>query len=291
MSLEEKFRENKFVILAEMAPPKGADVAPMVENAMRVKGRVDAYVVPEMDNAVMRMSALGAAMVLQNKGMDAVMQVCCRDRNRLALQADLLAANACGVRQIMIVKGEAPSYGDHHQARAVYDIELLELFQVVKTLQSGRDMAGVDLMGAPQFFIGATVNAGAKDEALALEIEEMKHKIDAGAQFFIIPPVFDLSGIEPFLTEARAMNTRIIPTVLLIKSLGMARYIQRHMENVYISDDLIRRIQKASDKVRACIDIAAETISLLKNEGFAGAMISTIGWENKLPDVLERVKN
>jgi methylenetetrahydrofolate reductase (NADPH) len=286
MGLESKFEANEFVILAEMDPPKGTDVTRMVENALRVKGKVDAFIVPEMGNAVMRMSALGGAMILQGKGMQTVMQVCCRDRNRLALQADLLSAGACGIETVMAVQGESPSYGDHHEARAVYDLDLMALFNAIKTLQAGKDMAGVDLAGAPKFLVGAAMNAGAKDSALDLEIDDMRRKIDAGVQFFILPPVFDLNAIEPFLSKARQLGTAIIPTVLLIKSLGMARYIARHMPQSYLPESMIKRIQGAPDKVQECLRIASETVAFVKREGYSGVVLSTMGWEDKLSDVL-----
>jgi len=288
MSLESKLMANEFVVLAEMDPPKGADVSLMVENALRVKGRVDAFVVPEMGNAVMRMSALGASLILQNKGMKTVMQVCCRDRNRLALQADLLAAAACGIESVMAVQGEAPSYGDHHQARSVYDLDLMELFDAIKTLQSGKDMAGVELVGTPRFLMGATVNSGVSGSELDQTLEDMQRKINAGARFFILPPVFDMNAIDTFLAGARDLQTCIIPTVLLLKSLGMARYIARHMPKAHLPDSLIKRIQGAPDKVQECLKIASEAVTRTKAEGFCGVMLSTMGWEDKIPDVLGR---
>ncbi len=290
MGLGEKLNANEFVILAEMEPPKGTDAAPMVENVLRVKQSVDAFVVPEMSNAVMRMSALGAAMILQHKGVETVMQVCCRDRNRLALQADLLAAGAAGIVHSMAVQGVAPSFGDHHQARAVYDIELLELLNVLKKLQSGKDMAGIELTGTPTFTVGSMVNAGAADQDLEQELAEMKLKIDAGTEFFILQPVFDAGAVAPFMTRVADMGVRVIPTVLLLKSLGMARYVQRHLPNVYVPDTVIQRLSKAPDKARECVRIAAETVSELKASGFSGVMLSTIGWEHRLPEIIEAIE-
>ncbi|MDM8552323.1 methylenetetrahydrofolate reductase [Desulfobacterales bacterium HSG2] len=174
MLLKSKFDKGEFAILAEMEPPKGVDVSGMVSNAQRVKGKADAFLVPEMNNAVMRMSSLGAAMILQQKGMETVMQVNCRDRNRIALQADLLAGDACGISNVMAVTGEDPSFGDHHQARSVYDIHLPELLQAIRGLGEGRDMAGIELSGSPDFLIGSTINAGTS--APELEIEEMNKR-------------------------------------------------------------------------------------------------------------------
>ena len=289
MSLKTKFDNGEFAVLAEMEPPKGVDVATMTDNAIKVKGRVDALVVPEMSNAVMRMSALGGAMILQSKGLETVMQVNCRDRNRIALQADLLAACGCGITNVMAVTGEDPSFGDHHQARSVYDIDLMQLLGAIDTLGQGRDMAGVELAGTPTFLVGSTSDAGARGKSLELELEELKKKADAGARFFITPPVFDTAAIAPFMEKARSLAVSIIPTVLLLKSLGMARYMAKNMGHISMPDDLIGRIQKAPDKVRECTLIAAETVRTIKQEGFSGVMIATIGWEHKLPEILERV--
>jgi methylenetetrahydrofolate reductase (NADPH) len=289
MGLQQKIEAKEFVILAEMEPPKGADVSHMVKNAQKVKGMVDAFVVPEMSNAVMRMSSLGGAMILKSKGLETVMQLNCRDRNRLALQADLLAANGCGISSVMVVKGEDPGLGDHHQARGVYDLDLPELLEVIDGLQQGRDMAGIELNGAPEFLVGSTVEAGARDKSPELILDEMNRLSQAGTRFFITPPLFDLAAIAPVWKRVNQDTTRVIPTVLLLKSLGMARYIARNVSNTFIPDTLIDRIQNAPDKVRECLDIASETIRALKKEGFGGVLIATIGWEDKLPEILKRI--
>ena len=286
MQLKRKFEAGEFAILAEMEPPKGVDTSRMVANAKRIKDDVDAFLVPEMSNAVMRMSSLGAAMILQGRGMEAVVQVCCRDRNRLALQADLLAAFGCGIPNVMAVTGEDPSYGDHHQARPVNDINIFELLQTIEELQNGRDMAGIELAGSPEFTVGSTASAGAVGKSPELELEEMNKKIAVGTQFFITPPLFDIAAIEPFLKRVDRKKTIIIPTVLLLKSLGMARYIARNMKDVDIPDEMIARIRKTPDKVRECIRIAAELVTTLKREGFDGVLLATLGWEHKLPEIL-----
>jgi len=288
MSLQTKLDAGEFAVLVEIEPPKGVGTSSMVSHASRVKSAVDAFVVPEMSNAVMRMSALGGAVVLHNKGMETVMQVCCRDRNRIALQADLLAAHACGIANIMAVTGEDPSYGDHHQAKAVYDIDLPELLEVIQRLQQGRDMAGVDLAGSPAFLTGSNINAAASGPDLDQELVSLAEKRDAGVGFFVSPPVFDLSSIDAFMSRVDRSKSPILPTVLLLKSVGMARYIDRNLAHVHVPEDLIKRIQKAPDKVRECSSIAAETIGKLKAEGFSGVLVSTIGWEDKLPQILER---
>jgi len=285
MPLQEKLTSGEFVILAEMEPPKGTDVFDMVARAGTVKRMVDAFVVPEMNNAVMRLSSLGGALLLQSKGLETVMQVCCRDRNRLALQGDLLAAHALGVPNVMAVTGDEITHGDHHQAKAVHDLDLLKLLTAIKTMESGRDLAGVDLKGAPQFLVGATVKVTNDAGALKQELADLDQKIAAGARFFTTQPVFDVTVLEKFRKQVGKRQAAIIPTVMLLKSVGMARYINAHME-MKIPEVFVTRIQKSSDRVRECVQIAAELVAAVKKAGFPGVLVSTIGWEEKLPAIL-----
>jgi len=285
MQLQKKLTDGEFVILAEMEPPKGTDTVAMIANAWAVKGKVDAFVVPEMNNAVMKMSSLGGALLLQSRGLETVLQVCCRDRNRLALQGDLLAAQALGVPNVMVVTGEEITHGDHHKARAVYDLDLLELMGAIQMLQTGRDMAGVDLQGSPSFFVGSTLKVTPRGELWDREVEELDRKIAAGAGFFVTQPIFDPEALARLQESLKERRAAVIPTVLLLKSVGMAKYINRHMD-IKIPEDFINRIQQAPDRVRECVQIAAELVKALKAQGCAGVNISTIGWEDKLPGIL-----
>ena len=285
MPFKEKLTSGEFAILAEMEPPKGTDVSDMVAAATGVKRMVDAFVVPEMNNAVMRLSSLGGALLLQTKGLETVMQVCCRDRNRLALQGDLLAAHALGVPNVMAVTGDEVTHGDHHQAKAVNDLGLLELLSAMQTMQTGRDLAGVDLKGSPQFLVGSTVKVTNDANALKQELADLDRKIAAGARFFTTQAVFDVDALEKFRQQVGQRQAAIIPTVMLLKSVGMARYINAHME-MKIPEAFVARIQKSSDRVRECVQIAAEFVAEVKKAGFPGVLITTIGWEDKLPSIL-----
>jgi 5,10-methylenetetrahydrofolate reductase len=289
MSLKEKLDQGRFAVLAELEPPKGTDVAAMVGHAKRVKGQVDAFVVPEMSNAVMRMSSLGGAFILKQQGMEAVIQANCRDRNRIALQADLLAAWASGITTVMAVTGEDPSFGDHHQARPVYDIDLLGLLGAIAGLANGRDMAGIELTGAAPFLVGSTVMAGAPGRSAEIELEQMAQKMDAGASFFITPPVFDPAVLSAFCKRVNRQKAKIIPTVMLLKSVGMARYIARNLPHIYLPETVVDRLQKASDKAREGVVIAAETIRRLQDDGLDGVVVATVGWENKLAEILDGI--
>jgi 5,10-methylenetetrahydrofolate reductase len=151
-------------------------------------------------------------------------------------------------------------------------------------------MAGIELSGAPDFIVGTTIDAGAKGKSPELEAEEMMRRQEAGASFFITPPLFDLGAIEPFLKRVDRIKTRILPTVLLLKSVGMARYISQNVGHISIPEPLIERIQKAPDKVGECIRVAAETVSSLKSAGFGGVLIATLGWEHRLPEIFQQMR-
>jgi 5,10-methylenetetrahydrofolate reductase len=234
----------------------------------------------------MHMSALSSAMLLQARGVETVMQVSVRDRNRLALQADLLGANACGIMNLLAVTGEDPTFGDHQQAVAVHDLDHLDLIYAISSLQRGKDLAGKDLEGAPQFLIGSTVNSNLRGQALELEVEKMNRRCEAGARFFVTPPVFDLGSMAPFFERVDPKKYNIIPSVLMLKSLGMARYIERNLKHIYMPRTLIQRIQAARDKSRESLWITQELVAALKDEGFSGVQITTLGREDRLAALL-----
>ncbi len=290
MTLKEKISSQKFVVLGEFEPPKGNDFSRLTENANQVKGRLDALVIPEMANAVMKASSLGGCAFLNTRGFETILQVCCRDRNRLALQADILAASALGISNLMAVPGEDIRFGDHPQAREAYDLDLMGLLEILGKFQQGRDMAGIELTGAPTFCIGSTVNAGALGGALDIEIENLERMVEGGVQFAITTPVFDLHRFQQFMKRIDREKVAIIPTVLLLKSAGMARYMDRNIKSVSIPSEMIKEIQRAPDKLKQCIQTTAELINHLKEMGMAGVMISTVGWEDKLPQLLDAAK-
>jgi len=289
MSLQDRIRAGKFVLLGEFEPPKGADFSGLLKNALLTKGRLDAVVVPEMANAVLKASSLGGCAFFQKEGIETVFQVCCRDRNRLALQADILAASALGIKNIMAVPGDDIRFGDHPQARTVNDLDLIGLLETIHRLHEGRDLSGIELRGAPSFCLGSTMDAGAPGGLLTIEMENLKRKVDLGIEFAITNPIFDLRRFDQFIKRLE-IKIAVMPTVLLLKSAGMARYIDRNVKGISIPQETITRIQKASDKVKECVLIAAETIARIKDMGMAGVLISTVGWEDKLPWVLDEAK-
>lgn len=290
MPLKEKIIAGKFIVLGEFEPPKGADFDSFVKETNLVRGRMDALVVPEMANAVLKASSLGGCACLEREGIESVLQVCCRDRNRLAIQADILSAAALGVKNIMAVNGVETRYGDHPQARTVNDLDLIELIETLQALNQGKDLAGVELNGTPSFSIGSAIDAGATGNLLDVEMEHLEKMIAGGVDYVITHPVFDIRRFEQFIKRVDTSKIAVLPTVLLLKSAGMARYIDRNMRGISIPKDMIRRIQKAPDKVQECVRIAAETLKQVKAMGMGGVLISTVGWESKLPLILNEAQ-
>jgi 5,10-methylenetetrahydrofolate reductase len=286
MSFEERLQAGKFVVLAEMNTPKGVDISRFVTDARRVKGKIDAVVVPDMDNGVMRMSALAGGALAHQQGLEAVIHVYGRDRNRMAVQGDLLAAHVLGIRNLVVVPGEDMAAGDHRDAAVVDDLDELGLLSAISTLEQGKDMAGFDLDGSPRFFTGCSLGAFADDDSLAAELSAAREKVAAGARYIFTPPVFDVDRFEAFARQAASLGVPVIPTVFLIKSVAVARYIATNEPGAHISEALIARIRKSADRETEGIRIAGETIAGLR--GLAqGVLIQAMGWEHRLPAILE----
>ncbi len=286
MSFQKRLQAKEFVVLAEMHTPKGVNISRLITDARRMKGRVDAIVVPDMDNGIMRMSALAGGVLMQQQGVEAIIHVYCRDRNRMALQGDMLAAHVMGIQNLVVVQSGDMSQSDHIEAKPVYDLNEIELVEAIQTLNSGKDMGGFDLDGAPTFTTGCSMASYEDDKALESELAEAKKKVDAGASFVITPPIFDVENFAGFMAKAKGLGVPIIPTIFLLKSLAIAQYIANSEPGAHISDDLIRRIRKSPNRETEGIRIAGETIAAVKDMA-QGVLIQTLGWEHRLPSILD----
>lgn len=285
MGLQEKLEKKSFVVLAEMHTPKGVHVSRLIEDAIRIKDRVDAIVIPDMDNGIVRMSGLAAGALMRQEGVETIIHMYCRDRNRLALQGDAMAAYVLGLKNLVVVHSEPMSQSDHRDAKPVHDIDEVGLLDALTSLSGGRDMEGFELDGVPQFTLGCTIAPYENKKMMEKEIELAKKKVEAGASFIITPPVFDLADFTSFIDKVKPLGVPVLPTVFLIKSLAIAQYIANSEPGAMISDELIRRIRKSKDREQEGVNIAGETIKELK--GMAqGVMIQTLGWEHKLPEIL-----
>jgi len=289
MSFQKRLAVKEFVVLAEMHTPKGINISRLVNDARRLKGRVDAVVIPDMDNGIMRMSALAGGVLLQQQGVETIMHMYCRDRNRMAIQGDALAAHVLGIQNIIAAKSEDMSESDHSDAQTVNDLDEVQLIEALMSLQNGKDMSGFDLDGSPDFTIGCNISPCADDKAWEVELEAARKKIAAGATYIVTPPVFDLNGGSKILAKVKDLGVPVIQTVFLIKSLAIAQYIANSSPGSGITDDLIRRIRKSSNREQEGIKIAGETILVLK-EQTQGVLIQTLGWEHKLPEILDVAK-
>jgi len=289
MSFQKKLLSGDFVVLAEFDPPKGVDASDLVSNLIKIKGRVDGVIVPEMAQAVMRMSAMGGAALMQQHGMETIMQICARDRNRLALQGDILAAYFLGIRNLLVIPGEEIMYGDHIDAKQFADIDELTLLRAIKGLQNGIDMAGMELKGSPQFVTGCSIKPTKNEIALEAELELAQKKVKEGAQFMVTPPVFNINAFTYFMEKANALGIPVIATVFLLKSVGVARYFSANVPGPPIPEEMISRIRKASDRIHECVTIAGELITSLR-ELCQGVQLVTMGWENRLPAILDAAK-
>jgi len=286
MSFQKRLSAGEFVVLAEMNTPKGVNISKMVLDSRRIKGRVDAVIVPDMDNGVMKMSALAGGVLMQQQGLEPIIHVYTRDRNSMALQGDLLAAHVLGIQNLVVVHSEDMTNGDHRDAQPVYDLDEPGLLQAIHTLQSGKDLAGFELDGLPSFTSGCAMGSFKNDADMESELQLTQDKVAAGAQFVITPPVFNVEIFSEFMKKATGLGVPIIPTVFLIKSVAIARYIANSEPEAHLSEATIKRIRKASDREMEGIKIAGETIAALSKIA-QGVKIQTLGWEHRLPQILD----
>ncbi|WP_457551172.1 methylenetetrahydrofolate reductase [Desulfobacula sp.] len=286
MTLQTKFSKGEFAILAEMNTPKGIDISDLVTNVRHLKSRIDAVVIPDMDNGVMHMSALAGGSIIRQQGLEPMIHIYGRDRNRMAIQGDILAAHVLGIHNLLVVQGEDVAQGDHQDAKTVDDLNELGLLGMVQSLLKGTDLAGFELKGKPEFFTGCQVQPIQDDDHLKEEVINAREKIEAGAQYIIVPPVFDMARYAQILNKFKSLNVPVIATVFMLKNVGMARYISINDPGSRLSEALITRIRKAKDRETECINIAGEMIKELKKE-VAGIKISASGWEDRLPAILD----
>ncbi len=287
MSFKERLEAGKFVVVVEIQPPKGVDLSEMNENAELLKGRVDAINVPDLQNAIMRLGSLAACTLLEGKGLEAIFNLSCSDRNRLVLQSDLLNASALGLKNVLILQGDHPSVGDHFEAQPVFDLDVMGLLGAAKRLQEGYDLMGNDLKGKPQFCVGTQVNAAAKGHVLDLEVMDIEKKIRMGVDFFFTHSIYDPILLEAFAKKVAHFKVPIIVGITLLKSVGMARYVNKHVEGASIPDSIIDQLMRASDKQEASIEIAGNLIKAFR-PSCQGVQIIPIGWEKLVPALLDR---
>ena len=287
MSLKPLLEAGKFVMTAEIGPLKGTDITEIAEMADLLKGRIDAANVTDQQSSVMRLGSLATCHLLKESGLEPVFQITCRDRNRLALQSDLLSAWVMGVENVLAITGDLPSLGDHLQAMPVYDLDSVQLLWVIKRLNEGYDMVGNELAGKPSFFPGAVVSPVTDTEAkFELQLIKMEKKLEAGARFFQTQAVYDIDAFARFMKRVEGLNVPVLAGVIPLKSAGMARFMNKNVAGVFVPDELIDKMAQAEDKTQTGIEIAANIMKDLKDVCH-GIHIMAIGWEKKVPAILD----
>jgi len=272
-------------VTSEIGPPKGIETKQLLEDAELIRTRVDAINVTDLQSSVMRLGSLAVCSILKQHGFEPIFQMACRDRNRLALQSDLLSAAALGIENVLILTGDHTTLGDHPNAKPVFDLDSVQLLQAARRLQEGSDMNENKLLGAsPKFCLGAVVNPGA--DPLEPQIMKMEKKIAAGAEFFQTQAVYDLKVFENFLNKTKHLKTKIMAGIVLLKSAGMAKYMNKNVAGVFVPDNLIKEIEGAQDKVARSVEIASRLIKELKPI-CDGIHIMSIGWGKVVPRVLD----
>ena len=286
--LAESISAGRFVVTAELGPPKGTDVTHLLDMAEILRNDVHAINVTDQQSSVMTLGSLAVCHLLHQRGIEPVFQVTCRDRNRIALQSDLLSAAVLGIENVLCLTGDYVTLGDHPQAKPVFDLDSVTLLKAVAELQEGHDLAGKPLQGVPTFFPGAVVSPVANPSGP--QIAKMEKKVEAGARFFQTQAVYDLTRFEAFVRRVEYLNVPILVGIILLKSAGMARFMNANVAGVSVPDQLIEEIGSVPklDRAAKSVEIAARLIRALKGM-CQGVHIMTLGWEQYVPQLLREV--
>jgi 5,10-methylenetetrahydrofolate reductase len=280
---ERKLGQKPFLVTMEINPPKGTDVTEVLAAVERVRGLVDAVNVTDGSGAIMRACPLAVAKVILEAGVDPILQMTCRDRNRLALQADLLGAALLGIRNLLLLTGDDPKSGDHPDAKPVFDLTSAALMQAAKGLSEGKDLAGKPLTGSPRLCLGAAADPGAND--LDVERQKFQAKIAGGSQFFQTQAVFDAATLRAFMERVRPFGKPVLAGILLVKSAKMARYMNEHVWGIHVPEAIIDRFERTADKRAECVTVATELIRQVRDIA-DGVHLYALGWEELVPEIL-----
>ena len=287
VSFKEVLNSGQFVVTAECAPPKGTNLESFRHHVEMLKDKVHALNVTDHQSSVMRFPSLGGALMIQELGGEPILQMTCRDRNRLALQADLLFANSRGIRNVLCLTGDSVTVGDHKGAKGVFDLESSQLLRAIRTLEKGYDLAGNQLDGGVKFCAGAIVTPEA--EPLEPQLIKFEKKIESGAEFIQTQAVYDLDKFAGFMDYARDFKTPILAGVILLTSAGMARFMNKNVPGVFVPKDLIDEMAAApkGKALETGVAIAGRMIRRIKDENICqGVHVMAIGKEEIVPDIL-----
>ena len=286
--LADALKDSSFIVTGELTPPKGTDLDDLFDKAELLREQVTAFNLTESHAARMAMDPVAVGHLLIDRGIEPIVQMTSRDKNRLAIQASILGAAALGISNVVFMGGDPPKNGDHPDAKPVFDLFASQLLEAASGLNNGNDLTGNPLKGSPQLTIGAVANPGASD--LDTEIDNMHRKTDAGAEFFQTQAVYDTDAFGRFMDKAQP-DKPVLAGIIPIKSVKMAQYMNDRIPGVDIPQQLIERIDSAGGDpaqiAEVSIEIASSTVSALRSMT-SGVHVMAIGWEDKIPAILEQ---
>ena len=286
-TVADKIIAREFVVTSELTPPKGVDLTDMFAKAQSLKGYVDAFNLTDSHRARMATAPAAVARLLLDRGIEPIVQITGRDRNRIAIQADILGAAALGARNFVFMAGDPPANGDHPDAKPVFDLNSNQMLRAGHELAQGRDMAGNPLRGTPILFLGATANPGAVD--LQAEAVNTRRKIDAGAQFLQTQAVYDRATVEKFLDAVKPDGVAILAGIIPLKSSKMGAWLNANVPGIRVPDALLQEMHSVAGtdgEIARGIDIAARTIRDIEKL-CAGVHVMGLGWEAHIPAILQ----
>ena len=286
-TVADKIIAREFVVTSELTPPKGVDLTDMFAKAQSLKGYVDAFNLTDSHRARMATAPAAVARLLLDRGIEPIVQITGRDRNRIAIQADILGAAALGARNFVFMAGDPPTNGDHPDAKPVFDLNSNQMLRAGHELAQGRDMAGNPLRGTPILFLGATANPGAVD--LQAEAVNTRRKIDAGAQFLQTQAVYDRATVEKFLDAVKPDGVAILAGIIPLKSSKMGAWLNANVPGIRVPDALLQEMHSVAGtdgEIARGIDIAARTIRDIEKL-CAGVHVMGLGWEAHIPAILQ----
>ena len=287
--LKEVLDRGGFAVTVEYNPPKGTNLDKLLASARSLLGRVHAVNVTDNTAAVMRASSLSVCRLLYEMGHDPVMQITCRDRNRLGIQSDLLGAHLLGIRNILCLTGDYPTVGDHKDAKPVYDLDSVQIMQLVQGLNNGRDLAGNKLDGSTDFVIGAAVTPEA--DPVGPMLVKFETKVNAGAQFFQTQAIFHPDLFNSFMRTVRKFKVKVLAGLLLLRSAKMAEFLNANIPGVAVPDEMIAELRAAGDQhaLDVGVEIAVRTIKAVRPH-CDGVHIMAIKAIDRLPEILTKAE-
>ena len=288
MKITELFSRGEFVVSAEVGPPKGFHIEGLVAEAKEYLSGITAVNVTDNQSSVMRLGSLATCKALKDAGLNPIFQMTCRDRNRMALESDLLSAAYFGIDNILCLTGDHTKLGDHPQAKPVFDLDSVSLLHAVKVLESGKDLGGNELVGEPPKFAKGAVVSPCSD-SLDAQLAKMERKVMAGADYFQTQAVFEPEKFISFMEKAKQFGVPVQLGIIIPKNVGMVRYMNANVAGIHVPDDMIEELKADKEKTKAGItgvEIAARIIKACKPY-CQGVHIMALGWESKVPEVLK----